>query len=123
MNLLRTFFISNIESGITGTNLTTKATEEFKEFLNKQLDTFPIKSTQSPLNGSVFSHVKTFIYNKNSNEKLECIKTADVLLKIVNDLKKLNEDFLIQEVKNVFLVQYDYEYTEDRLWYIFTEVR
>lgn len=42
MNLLRTFFISNIESGITGTNLTTKAAEEFKEFLNKQLDTFPI---------------------------------------------------------------------------------
>ena len=123
MNLLRTFFISNIESGITETNLTTNAAEEFKEFLNKQLDTFPIKSTQSPLNGSVFSHVKTFIYNKNSNERLECIKTADVLLKIVNDLKKLNEDFLIQEVKNVFLVQYDYEYTEDRLWYIFTEVR
>lgn len=123
MNLPRTFFISNIESGITGTNLTTKATEEFKEFLNKQLDTFPVKSTQSPLNGSVFSHVKTFIYNKNSNERLECIKTADVLLKIVNDLKKLNEDFLIQEVKNVFLVQYDYEYTGDRLWYIFTEVR
>ena len=53
----------------------------------------------------------------------KCIKTADVLLKIVNDLKKLNEDFLIQEVKNVFLVQYDYEYTNDRLWYIFTEVR
>ena len=61
MNLLRTFFISNIESEITETNLTTKAAEEFKEFLNKQLDTFPIKSTQSPLNGSVFSHVKTFM--------------------------------------------------------------
>ena len=59
----------------------------------------------------------------NSNEKLECIKTADVLQMIVNDLKKLNEDFLIQEVKNVFLVQYDYEYTGDRLWYIFTDVR
>ena len=123
MNLLRTFFISNIETSICETDLTTKATEEFKDFLNKQLDTFPVKSTQSSLNGSKFSRVKTFIYNKNSNERLECIKTADVLLKVVNDLKKLNEDFLIQEVKNVFLVQYDYEYTKDRLWYIFTDVR
>lgn len=123
MNLLRTFFISNIETSICGTDLTTKATEEFKEFLNKQLDTFPVKSTQSPLNGSRFSRVKTLIYTKNSNERLECIKTADVLLKVVTDLKKLNEDFLIQEVKNVFLVQYDYEYTKDRLWYIFTDVR
>lgn len=123
MNLLRTFFISNIETSICGTDLTTKATEEFKEFLNKQLDTFPVKSTQSPLNGSRFSRVKTLIYTKNSNERLECIKTADVLLKVVTDLKKLNEDFLIQEVKNVFLVQYDYEYTKDRFWYIFTDVR
>lgn len=123
MNLLRTFFISNIETSICGTDLTTKATEEFKDFLNKQLDTFPVKSTQSPLNGSKFCRVKTLIYTKNSNERLECIKTADVLLKVVNDLKKLNEDFLIQEVKNVFLVQYDYEYTKDRLWYIFTDVR
>lgn len=123
MNLLRTFFISNIETSIWGTDLTTKAAEEFKDYLNKQLDTFPVKSTQAPLNGSIFSHVKTFIYNKNSNERLECIKTADVLLKIINDLKKLNEDFLIQEVTNVFLVQYDYEYTKDRLWYIFTDVR
>lgn len=74
MNLLRTFFISNIETSIWGTDLTTKAAEEFKDYLNKQLDTFPVKSTQAPLNGSIFSHVKTFIYNKNSNERLECIK-------------------------------------------------
>ncbi len=123
MNLLRTFFISQIETGITGTDLTNKAKSEFKDFLNNQLNTFPVKSTQAPLNGSIFSRVKTFIYNKNSNEKLDCVKTADVLQKVVDDLKKLNEDFLIQEVKNVFLVQYDYEYTKDRLWYIFTDVR
>lgn len=123
MNLLRTFFISNIETGFPCTDLTNKAKAEFKDYLNKQLDTFPVKSTQVPLNGSIFSHVKTFIYNKNSSEKLECVKTADVLLKVVNDLKKLNEDFLVQEVKNVFLVLYDYKYTGDRLWYIFTDVR
>ena len=55
--------------------------------------------------------------NKNSGKLIAC------RLNFNNNLKKLNEDFLIQEVKNVFLVQYDYEYTKDRLWYIFTEVR
>ena len=55
MNLLRTFFTSQIESCITEWGLTNKAKSEFKDYLNKQVNMFPVKYTQAPLNGSRFS--------------------------------------------------------------------